>query len=241
MSDLPTICTWYWKQEGGRATYLPEHVARWADMVRRNITMPHRLAVVTHEDINIAGLEVIRPPRDFDDVRIPTWDGRKPQCLRRLSMFRPDAEKWFGPRVISMDMDCVIGGPLDPLFSGGEDFKIMVGTDPRRRPYNGSLLMLKTGARPQVYADFTPERATMAGKHFLGSDQAWIAFCLGWDEKVWTEADGAVWYSQRYSMNVPDCRVMFFPGMPKPWQVRGPHTLNRWVQRHYALEMREAA
>lgn len=199
--------------------------------------MPHRLAVVTHEDINIGGVEVIRPPTDFDNVRIPTWNEKKPQCLRRLTMFKPDAAKWFGPRIISMDMDCVITGPLDPLFNTNDDFRITIGTAPKQRPYNGSLMMIKAGARPQVYNDFTPQRAAMAGKHFLGSDQAWIAFSLGWGERTWDEKDGAVWFSPRYSMTPPDCRVMFFPGTPKPWQVAGSRPLDHWVRKHYELEM----
>lgn len=203
--------------------------------------MPHRLAVVTHENVSIPGLEVIRPPRDFDDVRIPTWNEKKPQCLRRLSMFRPDAEKWFGPRIISMDLDCIIAGPLDPLFDVPDDFKMMEGTAPLKRPYNGSMMLLTAGARPQVYTEFTPQRAVEAGRHFLGSDQAWIGFCLGWGEKTWSDADGALWFSPRYSLGVPDCRVMFFPGTPKPWQVAGSRPLDRWVRQNYAAPERVAA
>ncbi len=242
MSEL-TILAWYWHQQNGRAQFTADAVNVWADMIRRNLSMPHRIACVTDHPEGIdSRVEIIAPPRDFENVRIPTWNEKKPQCLRRLSMFRPDAAEIFGDRFISMDLDCVVTGPLDPLFSGGEDFRMMEGTAPRLRPYNGSMLMMTAGARPQVYTEFTPERATLAGKHFLGSDQAWIGFCLGWGEKVWTARDGAVWFSPRYSFDLPKgCRVMFFPGAPKPWQVTGSRPLDRFVRQHYRASAREAA
>jgi hypothetical protein len=235
-----TVLCWYWRQPGGRATFLPEHVNRWAAMVRQNLSMPHRVACVTeHPEGLDSSIAIIDPPRDFEDVRIPTWNDKKPQCLRRIAMFRPDAGKIFGERFVCMDLDCVIAGSLDSLFDVPNDFKMMVGTDPKQRPYNGSMLLMTAGARPQVYSQFTPERATLAGKHFLGSDQAWIAFCLGWGEAIWDERDGAVWFSPRYSMQPPPCRVMFFPGAIKPWIVAGSRPLDHWVRRHY--EVKEAA
>lgn len=236
-----TVLTWYWRQPNGRASFLPEHVNRWAQMVRKNLDMPHRIACVTdHYEGLDSSIEIIEPPRDFENVRIPTWNEKKPQCLRRISMFAPDAGKTFGDRFVCMDMDCVVTGSLDPLFDVTDDFKMMIGTAPKQRPYNGSMLLMSAGARPQVYTEFTPERATMAGKHFLGSDQAWIAFSLGWGEKTWDERDGAVWFSPRYSMQPPSCRIMFFPGHVKPWNVDGHRPLDRWVKRQYA-PMKEAA
>lgn len=229
-----TVLAWYWRQPNGRAAYLPEHVNTWAAMVRRNLSMPHRIACVTDTPQGLdRRIEIIAPPRDFENVRIPTWNERKPQCLRRLSMFRPDAGKIFGDRFVCMDIDCVVTGPLDPLFDVPDDFKMMIGTEPKSRPYNGSMLLMTAGARPKVFTEFTPERAVMAGKHFLGSDQAWIAFALGWGEKTWSEKDGAMWFSPRWSQGAPGCRVMFFPGMPKPWQVDGSRPLDRLVREHY--------
>lgn len=241
MSEL-SVLAWYWRQRNGRASYGPETVNIWAAMVRRNLSMPHRIACVTNCPDGIdSSIKIIAPPRDFENVRIPSWGEGKPQCLRRLSMFRPDAGRIFGDRFVSMDLDCVISGPLDPLFDTADDFRIMEGTAPKQRPYNGSMLLMTAGARPQVYTEFTPERAAIAGRHFLGSDQAWIGFALGWGEKTWSERDGAVWYSPRYSRDPPDCRVMFFPGTPKPWQVDGPLPLNRWVKQRYHGEVRAAA
>jgi hypothetical protein len=221
---LITVLTWFWTQLGGRTAYTPAHVAIWADMVRRHLSVSHRLAVVTNEDLAIPGVETIRPPREFEEVRIPTWGEHRPQCLRRLVMFRRDAAQWFGERFVCMDMDCVISGPLDPLFRGEEEFRICAGTAPGR-PYNGSMMLLRAGARPQVYDDFTPVAAAAAGKRFVGSDQAWIAHCLGPDEPTWGKADGVAWWHGREPAGA---RVTFFPGGTKPWEMDDP-----FVASHY--------
>jgi hypothetical protein len=227
-----TICAWYWVQPQSKTTYGPEHIAIWAAMVRRHLTLPHRLAVVTHEDIAIPGVEVIRPPSEFEGVRIPTWGERKPQCHRRLVMFRPDAARWFGDRMVSMDLDAVIGRSLDPLFDRDDDFVIFKGTS-SNRPYNGSLWMLKAGARPQVYTDFTPDKAAEAGRLFCGSDQAWLAHCLGWNEKTWGEEDGVVHFRSGYRAGKPPPRIVFFPGALKPWHIA---SADKYARSHYRLD-----
>lgn len=236
-----TVLSWFWVQPNGRASYNADTVNAWAKMVRKHITLPHRIACVTDFPNGIdSSIEIISPPRDFENVRIPTWNEKKPQCLRRLSMFSPKAGEMFGDRFVCMDLDCIVTGNLDPLFDVPADFKMMEGTAPKLRPYNGSMTLLTAGARPQVYTEFTPERAVLAGKHFIGSDQAWIGFCLGWGEETWGENDGALWFSPRYSMGTPDdARVMFFPGAQKPWTVAGSRPLDKFVRKHYPV--REAA
>lgn len=218
-----TVLCWLWEQEGGRTSYTAEHVSIWADMVRRHLSIPHRLACVTDRPAGIAPhVEIIAPPREFEDVRISSWAGGRPQCLRRLVMFRSDAAALFGERFVCMDIDCVISGPLDPLFECESDFRMFKGTAPGR-PYNGSMMLLKTGARPQVYEQFTPEGAAEAGRRFIGSDQAWISHVLGPNEAVWDEADGVGWWKPRLADNPPP--LLFFPGGTKPWDViaKDPH------------------
>lgn len=222
-----TVLTWYWHQPGGRTSYEPLHVAIWRDMIRRNLTVPHRLACVTNEKLGIEGLETIAPPADFEDVRIPTWPAHRPQCLRRISMFRRDAGEIFGEEILCTDLDLVVGASLDPLFDGTADFRMAHGTAPGR-PYNGSLLYLRAGARPQVYESFTPAGAAEAGRRFTGSDQAWIAHCLGPDEATWGEADGVVFHGAPRRAG-SERRIMFFPGNAKPWHT----TANPWVAANY--------
>jgi hypothetical protein len=59
-----TVLTWLWLQEGGRTAYRAEHVNAWAAMVRRNLSLPHRIACVTDMPDGIAAsIDIIVPPR----------------------------------------------------------------------------------------------------------------------------------------------------------------------------------
>ena len=184
-------------------------------MIRRHLTTPHTLAVVTDIDGDFGeGVEVIAPPRDLDDARIPTWTADRPQCLRRLSMFRRDAADLFGcDRIICTDLDLVVCGSLDPVLDIEDDFKITKGTA-RNRTYNGSMLSLRLGSRPQVFETFALDKAVAAGRRHVGSDQAWIAEALP-GEKTWGPEDGVRFWTQHHPVN--DARVIFFAGPAKPW------------------------
>lgn len=225
---------WLWSQPNGKTAYRAEHVNAWAAMVSRHLKMKHELACVTDMPAGIdKRVRIIPPPGDFLDVKLPTWGPRKPQCLRRLAMFRRDAANWIGAeRVVSFDLDCVICGTLDPLFNTDDDFRITKGTSASRH-YNGSLMMLKLGSRPEVVETFTPERAIRAGLAHLGSDQAWLATAIP-GEKTWTAADGIHFW--RPSKPVTNGRLVFFAGaVGKPWEVDAP-----LVARHYPAMERGA-
>lgn len=228
-----TVLTWLWAQPDGRAAYTAREVNVWAAMVRRNLSLPHRLACVTDMPAGIdPDIRIIPPPRDFEHVRVPTWGAGKPQCMRRLALFRPDAASIFGERFVSMDLDCVVTDSIDPLFRRPEDvvlYQSPPGTTPPR-PYNGSMLMMTAGARPQVYERFTQAEAEDAGRRFAGSDQAWFSHVLGPGESTWSEADGVVWWG-RWKQGVRG-RLIFFPGLPKPWDLTDRHSM---IRAHYAI------
>lgn len=233
-----TVLTWLWSQPEGRTQYTKEHVWIWADMVSRNLAMSHRLACVTTETDLPPNVERIEPPGEFEDVQ-PKWGPRKPNCFRRLVMFRRDAAKTFGKRFVSMDLDCVVGGQLDPLFDRPEDLVLFRGTSPSR-PYNGSLMLIKAGCRPKVYGDFDQAGADASGEAFHGSDQAWLAHKLGWGEKTWSERDGVFHYGPVWVQNPRRSRLLFFPGKLKPWtlaQIR----MHSFITDNYRIKAREAA
>lgn len=214
-----TVLTWFWRQDRSRAAYRAKHVNIWASMVRRNLSLPHRIACVTDIPEGIdSSVEIIPPPGDFLDIKNPRWTNGRPQCYRRLSMFRRDAAKIFGERFVCMDLDCVIGGPLDPLFDRKEALVLYRGTQDDR-PYNGSMMLIRAGCRPQVFETFNQDNALISGAQFCGSDQAWLAHCLGWGEATWDESDGVYWFGGKYRKqgHREPPRVLFFPGSTKPW------------------------
>lgn len=202
-------------------------------MVRRHLSMPHRLACVTDQPEGIdRSVRIIRPLRDFDGVKLPSWDEKtKPQCLRRLVLYRSDAARIFGERFVSMDLDCVVAGPLDPLFDVPNDFKIYRGAPNPRRPYAGGLVLMTAGARRQVYERFTPEAAVEAGRRCIGSDQAWLNYVLDPGEATWGQEDGIYWWPLSPG-HESLCRLMLPHGRPKPWDLVAAGA-SSWVAQHY--------
>ena len=228
MSSELTVLTWLWHQPDSPNPYTVDHVAIWAAMVRRHLHMPHRIACVTDFDGLPSHVERIEPPRDFEHVRIPTWGDDKPQCLRRLAMYAPNAGEIFGGRFACMDLDVVVCDDITPLLDCDDEFRIAKGSSPGRI-YNGGLQLLTAGRRAKVYQDFTPEKAAAAGKQHLGSDQAWLAHCLGPNEATWSEDDGLYW---RSGMRAENSRIVFFPGGVKPWSLAKLGT-NEFINEHY--------
>lgn len=233
------VC-WKWSTPGYRSAFSVETVLTLRDMVRRHYPEPHRFVCVTDDPAGLGGVEVIADTKDFADVRSP-HGGHNPSCYRRLRMFRPDAEQWFGQRFVSIDLDVVITGDLRPLFHRSEDVVFWGDTNPLPRShYNGSLMLLTAGSRPQVWTSFDPERSPRLSlkAQCWGSDQGWISYVLGNSEAKFTKADGV--YSFRNdlkegSRSLPaDAKVVFFHGAHDPWGQRAQSLA--WVRRHYARE-----
>lgn len=234
-----TVLTWLWAQPQSRTSYKAEHVNIWADMVRRHLSIPHEIACVTNMPKGIdSSIRIINPPGDFEGINNPKWANGRPQCYRRLAMFRRDAASIFDERFVCMDLDCVIGRSLDPLFDRSDDLVLFKGTSPGR-PYNGSMMLIQAGCRPHVYEGFTEAGALAASENFVGSDQAWLATALGGGEATWSEPDGVYWYGSRYRIQGrKDARVLFFPGKLKPWTLMAA---DRFIFSNYRATVREAA
>jgi hypothetical protein len=245
-----TILSWFWEQPFCRTKFTAHHVNVWADMVRRNCTLDYRLACVTDKPQGIdKSIDIITPPQAFEGI-VPArrWGGRRPNCYRRLSMFRSDAADIFGDRFVSMDLDCVVGRSLDPLFDRPDDLVLFKGTS-IDRPYNGSMMLIKAGCRSKVYNDFNQQAATKSGEKFVGSDQAWLAMCLGWGEQTWAEHDGVYWYGSHYkqfirgrvspSKGFRKPRLVFFPGKIKPWLLADFRS-DKFITDNYRIMEREA-
>lgn len=190
-------------------------------MMRRNLTIEHELCCVTDFPEGIdPSIRIVEPPRDFENVRIGAWGPSRPQCLRRLAMFSPLAVKKFGKRFVSMDLDCVVLSNIDSLFQRTE--KLVINRGSRAKwPYNGSMLMMTAGAHPEVYGDFTKERAQVASRKFIGSDQAWLMFRLGSDKPTWGPEHGVDWwrYKNGEQTDMGPVKLLFTPGPLKPWDL----------------------
>lgn len=237
---LSVIC-WKWKPAPGyRSQFGPNTVNVLRKMVRRHYPDEHRFLCVTDDAAGLdPEVEVVPAWNDFATVPSPSG-ARNPSCYRRLRAFAPDIAATFGDRFVSLDLDIVITGDLRPLWNRSEDFVIWGDTNPRTF-YNGSMFLMTAGARPKVWTSFNPAtspKLPRAHGH-MGSDQAWISFCLGPKEAQWTQADGV--YSFRNHLNgetadpkrelPPNAKVVVFHGAVDPWTARGQRL--EWVRTHY--------
>ena len=238
-----TVLTWLWSQENARFVYSAEHVNTWAEQILRNTTLPIELACVTDMPEGIDGsIRIIPIPEDnFEEIKVATWSENKgfPQCFRRISMFSPHAADIFGERFMCMDLDSLVRSNIDHIIGCNSDFKIMMGTDVAKRPYNGGLIVMDAGARPQVYNKLSPEKVEKACSMYVGSDQAWISYCLGWCEDVFTLDDDGIAFMSRNKIRkyrksvefLDQVCIVFFPGRPKFF-------MNGDVFKAYAEEVR---
>jgi hypothetical protein len=219
-----TVICWKWNQEGYRTKFSAEHVNICHEMVKRNLKIPHRFVCITDD------------PKGVNCETIPLWksdihlsEGR-PNCYRRLKVFEENAKEWLGDRILSIDLDVVITGDITNIAVRKEDFVIW-GDVAKNTHYNGSLFLLKTGTRKEVWNTLTND-APKITRHIVGSDQAWISHVLGGNESKYTTNDGVYSYKNHLEngrLEPPEnARIVIFHGKTDPWNVS-----HEWVRKHY--------
>jgi hypothetical protein len=107
--------------------------------------------------------------------------------------------------------------------------------------YNGSMMLMTTGAREKVWKAFDPMLSPGITKAagLRGTDQAWIQFVMGNKEAVWNTKDGVYAYRTHCSPSgkLPrDARMVVFWGKPDPWD-EITRTKSPWVKRFYPIDM----
>lgn len=159
-------------------------------------------------------------------------------CFVRLKMFDPAWQESIclkpGDRMVCMDLDCVITGPLDDLFDrGGEPFTILQGVNAVNPcPFNGSLWMLEAGYRPDVWHEFSLDLAAKVPFHEFPDDQAWLADMLP-DAGSFGPQDGVYAFQKRgwpKGEALPgNARIVAFPG----WRDPSQYVRLDWVAEHW--------
>lgn len=171
------VVTWLWGDK-----FCPDDVAKLQGGVLRNLNQPYRMMCITAhcqgapetiEHETNGSITLYELPRDAAYL-IHTKG-----CFVRLKMFDPDWQRSVGinegDRLVCIDLDTVITGPLDTLFDRPEPFVIMQGANAVNPcPMNGALQMLQAGAHPEVWSDFSLEAAAKTPHHEFPDDQGWI-------------------------------------------------------------------
>lgn len=249
-----------WENTGpkrDRVRYTRDHVARFAAMVRRNLSIPHEIVCITDQpDVVPEGVR-----------HVPLWDDglrEKGACWIRLKLFSEEMRDLIGPWFVSIDLDCVIVRDIASLLNRPDPFVIWKNSG-RGARHCGSMFMMRAGAVSEVWERFDHDDlvqvtgrdkshpgarwahpdALEAG-NVIGSDQAWISTVLP-DAPQWTRRDGVLslkadlgWGRRpRFKRNecrstvLPEhARIVFMHGREDPSQLEIQKTCP-WVKEHW--------
>jgi hypothetical protein len=173
-------------------------------MVKRSLARDHEFVCFTDDPKGLK-CETVKLPGDLKGW----WN--------KLFLFKPGL---FSGRVLFLDLDVCITGPLDDLVDYATPFAII--EDWHLPGYNSSVFVMDHDAHPQVWEEFEPRVAKR-----LHGDQDWIT------EKIPNAAifpwPWCVSYRSHAVPGVPKgARVVVFHGEPKPHAMPSP-----WVERYW--------
>lgn len=220
-----TFITWLWGNKYG-ATDL----VKLRNAVRRHSHSAHRFCVFVDRD---------RPDisSDIERHRIKDNSLTGRHCYCRLQMFDPTWQQQYGfqDRIVSLDLDLVITGEIDALFDRPESFVILKGVHTvNPNPFNASIMMLRVGSHPEVWSEFTIERAAGVPFHEFPDDQGWIWHMLP-GAGVWNAGkESGVYAFQKpgwpQGWDLPaGARIVSFIGKRKPAMYSSLH----WVRKYW--------
>ena len=237
-----TIITFKWKRlkKAGYklknpVEYSSNHVNILYKSIQRNTSLPFNFLCITDDDAYL--LPEIKT--------IKLWDKCKNLggCYNRLYIFSNDMQELVGNRFLCIDLDCVITGNINNLLLNNNDFMINSYENKNakfQQIYNGALFIMNAGARSQVWSKFQFEKSALKMKKLkddgvlIGSDQAWIQYVLGTNEKRFTKEDGIYDYSmlpdQKQLPN--DAKIVFFHGNKDPQIEKNKID---WINSHWTM------
>ena len=215
MSEPLSIIVWRWGKK-----YDGFYVDRLKAGVARNLKQEYRFGVFAPE---------------AEDEYLT----KMPGCFCRLRMFDPAWQEKHGltGRIVCMDLDSVVTGPLDDLFDRPEKFVILAGANSANPcPYNGSLVMLRAGTRPDVWRDFSLKRAQEIPSFEFPDDQAWYSHKMP-DAAIWKAgSESGVYGFQKPGWPkgeaLPkDARLVVFPG----WRDPSKFSHLDWIKQNWTV------
>jgi hypothetical protein len=212
------IGTWFWGSK-----YSTDYLDKLYAGVSRHLKTPHKWMVWRPEP---------------EDLRLILMPG----CFCRLRMFDPEWQEKHdivpGTRIVCLDLDSVVTGPLDLLFDSLDTFRILLSANTANPcPYNGSVFMLRAGYHDNVWADFSLEAAKAAPYHEFPDDQGWlwhkIPNAAGWSAGG---SSGIYAFQKRgwpMGMSLPrEARLVVFPGWRDPAKFAGNVP---WIREHWRV------
>jgi len=218
--------------------YSIEYVEKLRNMIKRNITVPHRIFCLTDDPHPIKDVELI----------IQKNQGYGKGWWHKVHMFDPSLP--LKGRILYMDLDVVICNNIDKLtqisgntFMGIRDFNRKFHRD--WKYLNSSVMSWVHGTQKHIYDQFKQSPDVAMRMH---GDQDWTWKCARDRIKFWPEA-----WIQSYKWEIRnrselqvingvrqftsinndvvapnDCSIMVFHGDPNPGIVQDKVVLENW-------------
>lgn len=230
-----TCVLWKWGRKFQR-----DHVAKMQSMLRRHLTLPHRIVCVTDT------------PQDLPEGVIPAMLPRRVSVdfkgLRRMWIYSSEAKR-LGDRLLQLDLDVVLTGSIDAIASRPEPFVIWKSDSNFKDgwAYNPTVLLITPGSMDELWTRWTANprkvlKATEAAGWgaMCNSDQAVPGYLLeGREVPVWTESDGIRGFrvfagkrGQRGQVLPENTRIVSFHGPRDPsspdLQQKCPWIVEHW-------------
>jgi hypothetical protein len=210
--------------------YSTEDVAKLYRGVKRNLSKDFRFICFRDESRQFAeGIEQYPIP----DMELTKVKG----CFARLRLFDPEFQARLGipeeTRIVNLDLDMVITGPLDDLLDRSDYFTILQGVNSANPcPYNGSIWMLRAGYKRHVWTSFSLEKAEQLPRYEFPDDQQWFWELMP-DAGEWGPKDGVFAFKKvgwpKGDALPKDAKIVSFPG----WRDPSKFTHLPWVQQHW--------
>lgn len=177
-----------------------EYVAILRDMVARHLKAEHRFVCLTDAPERHPGIETIR--------LTPGPEGWWAKC----ELFRSGL---FDGRILYLDLDSVIVGPLDPLAASPGIIQLADWgwTTPT---YGSGVMVWDAAEHAEIWTRWTPEVAER-----LRGDQDWLTELGGWQA-----LPAHLCRSYRYESKAgppKGCSVVCMHGRPKCHELPAPH------------------
>ena len=212
-----TFVTWSWRGHDPNRWIKPEYINALQRMIAEYYRAPFKLVCFTDAPDGIMPEVDCRPLPDFDSKLMSPHGKSYPSCYRRLWLFSREAAEQLPGHIVNIDVDAVICDDITHLFDLSADFIAWGDPDSKKLKYSGGLWMLKTGTRTHVWDTFDAETSpgiTLAAG-LVGSDQAWISYCLD-GERVWKACDG-IYRTRSLKPGITGVRMLQTPSLMKPW------------------------
>lgn len=211
-----TICCLKWG-----SLYKPEQYNILYSMVARNLSIPFSFVCLT-DDAQGLRPEIQCYPIPHD---LPYWWGK-------VALYKESIPGVSTEKVLFLDTDVVILGSLDEIVNYPSDFAMARDFPQANCPacyekdVNGSVILLKVGARQEVWNKYVelgmpqmPLSAAGKGCFTLGGQGIINRYRIPVDQfpDSWVRS----YKDNNMAVNGPgkDCVIAFFHGQPKPWDV----------------------